>query len=140
MGRRHTDRKLAMIILYQSDVQGVGIQELLTLFREKSGCSLSKRRWGGVLAESVESKKEDVDKWIVDYTIGWDIARINPIDKSILRVAFYELLFSTLDAQIILNEAIEISKKYSTEDSPKFINGILGQYLKNYPSRVQRSK
>ncbi len=68
---------------------------------------------------------DNIDKVIEKYTINWSISKIAFLDKSILRIGVYELLFTDTAPPIIINEAIEISKKYCSESSGKFINGIL---------------
>ena len=69
---------------------------------------------------------EEIDKIISDNLKGWTFERIAMVDKQILRIAVYEMLKGQIPNKIIINEAIEIAKKYSTVDAPKFINGILG--------------
>jgi len=60
--------------------------------------------------------------------------RINPIDKALLRLALYEIIYDETPHQVVVNEILEICKRYSTDDSPKFINGILGEYIKTQGS------
>ncbi len=72
-----------------------------------------------------------IDKYIEDNIERWEIHRLAKVDLSILRIAIYEMLYRTdIPVQVSINEAIEISKKYSNEESPKFINGILGGFGK----------
>ena len=75
--------------------------------------------------------KISIDEHIQNNIEGWDIHRLARVDLSILRIAIYELLYrDDIPVQVSINEAIEISKKYSTEDSSKFINGILGGFVR----------
>lgn len=74
---------------------------------------------------------EEIDGLIQRHLEHWDVSRVNPIDRNILRMGITEMLFfKEVPTKVTINEAIEISKKYSTEDSPKFVNGILDAALK----------
>jgi transcription antitermination protein NusB len=129
MGKRNTSRKLAMKALYQASFEQ-DIEPVINTFLLNSEYIPETKEWAISLARGAWEKQEELNNLIESYAIGWDLSRINPIDKSILQLAFYELLYTKTPAQVVINEAIEISKKYSTEDSPRFINGILGNYIK----------
>ena len=136
MGRRHTGRKLAMQSLYQADLRDVDIDVILEEFIDQSIYFPETKEWTRSLAMSVWEKKDELDGLIQKYAIDWDITRINPIDKNILRLAFYELRYSDLHKNMVINEAIEIAKKYSDDDAPRFINGILGAYVEYFPEKI----
>lgn len=68
---------------------------------------------------------EEIETELTKHSVNWSLERIANLDKDILRVAIYEILFTDTPAPIIINEAIEIAKKYSSESSNKFVNGIL---------------
>ena len=73
-----------------------------------------------------------IDEYIEKNLTGWSINRIAKIDLSVLRIAIYEILFrKDIPAEVTINEAIEIVKKYSKEDSSKFVNGVLGSVLRS---------
>ena len=73
---------------------------------------------------------ETIDKYIDSHLQGWTINRLSKVDKSILRIAVYEFLFSDIPASVSINEAVEIAKLYAGDNSPKFVNGILGSVYK----------
>jgi len=130
MGKRSTGRKLAMQLLYQSDIRGgQPPDEFATSFWDLHGFKDPIQEWAMGLASATWQVKDEVDRLIVQFAIGWSIQRMQPVDKAVLRLAFYELLHTDTDPKIIINEAVELSKRYSTTDSPRFINGILGGYL-----------
>lgn len=85
------------------------------------------------IALTFKEKKQDVDKIIKELAFGWDIDRLFKIDKDILRIAIIELVFMK-DAphKVVIDEALELAKKYSTDDSPSFINGILAKVVERY--------
>ena len=136
MGKRRTGRKLAMQILYQSEVQELPASELAEAYLDSNPFHPETRQWAIELAENAWEKRESADALIKKLSIDWDFSRISPIDKSLLRLAFYELCFTQTPLNIVLDEAIELAKKYSTDDSPKFINGILGKYVETHVHRA----
>ena len=76
------------------------------------------------------AKKEDIDELIASASEGWDIGRIGKVELAILRLATYEAKFDEdIPVSVAINEAVEIAKKYGGEDSPAFINGILGKLV-----------
>jgi len=131
MGKRSTGRKLAMQALYQADIQQVDIENIIDNFVNESDSIDETKEWTTFLIEGVWKNKEAIDEKISEYAIDWDIDRLLIIDKSILRIAFFELCFTGIDKNIAINEALEIAKEYSEEDSSKFINGILGKYVQS---------
>lgn len=129
MGKRNTGRKLAMQALYQAEIREDSMAEILEDSLEQSEYMPETKDWAISLAKQTWAHRDTLDPIITRLAIGWEFSRINPIDKSLLRMAFYEMIFMKTDPGIVLNEAIEIAKKYSTDDSPKFLNGILGKYV-----------
>ncbi len=85
------------------------------------------------ICEEFQNHKEEIDKMISSYAFGWDIERIFKIDKDILRIAITELAFiKDAPHKVVIDEALELAKKYSTDDSPSFINGILARVVEKY--------
>jgi N utilization substance protein B len=75
----------------------------------------------------VEAHRADLDEEIARHARGWDIDRISPLDRNIMRVALYEVAHSDdVPTEVAIDEAIEIAKRYSGADAPGFVNGILG--------------
>lgn len=82
--------------------------------------------------QSTKEHQEDVDKVISEFAKGWTIDRMNRVDVSILRLAITEIMFrEDVTSAIAINEAVELAKKYSTDEAPQFINGILGAYVRS---------
>ena len=85
------------------------------------------------IAEKFKDNKSEIDALISKYTSGWDIERLIKIDKDILRIAITELCYiKTQPPKVIINEAVELAKKYSTQDSASFVNGVLAKVLEEY--------
>ena len=136
MGKRSTGRKLAMQALYQAEIRQLPIDDVIHLFLEESPYLEDTREWAIELARQTWQTRAESDEIIQKYSIGWDLERLNIIDKSLLRLAIYEIRYMDPPLSVVLNEIIEISKRSSTDDSPKFINGILCNYAKDECSQA----
>ncbi|NBV84269.1 transcription antitermination factor NusB [bacterium] len=130
MGKRSTGRKLAMQILYQADIRNTSVDTIIDHFWDVHQFESDTTQWANDLAISTWFHKDTIDPVIEKMAIGWEFDRLNPIDKAILRLALYELIHDKIKPSVIINEAVEICKKYSSDDSHRFVNGILGQYVK----------
>ena len=132
MSARRKARKRALDFLYEADIRSSNAIELIAT-REES--ELSERDYIMELLVGVDSNKAKIDELITTYAQGWDMDRMPAIDRNILRIALFEILFKNdLDDQIAASEAIEIATELSTEDSAKYINGILGRIIILKPS------
>ena len=89
------------------------------------------KAYAKLVVENIIANKNEIDSMIEEYSIGWDISRMVSVDRSILRMSICELLYNTKDVpqKVIIDEAIELAKRYSTEDSSSFINGVLGKVI-----------
>ncbi|MHC4125878.1 MAG: transcription antitermination factor NusB, partial [Planctomycetota bacterium] len=124
-------RELAMQALYQLDVQGGDIlSQLSRFFKENEQDDLVRGQalaWTRGTWENIGQ----CDEIILACTLQWQLSRLSAVDKSILRLAVYQLKFcDDIPPKVVLNEAIELAKKYSTEQSPGFINGVLDAVLR----------
>ncbi len=76
--------------------------------------------------EGTMENSERIDELISEFTVGWKVGRLAFLDRNILRMAIYEMLYyEETPAEVVMNEAIELAKEYGTENAPKFVNGIL---------------
>ena len=132
MSARRKARKRALDFLYEADIRNDSAIELVGT-REES--ELSERDYVMELLVGVEANKAKIDELITTYAQGWDMDRMPAIDRNILRIALFEILFkSDLDDQIAASEAVEIATELSTDDSAKYINGVLGRIIILKPS------
>lgn len=129
MGTRHESREIALQFLYQQDAASrypVARPEAWKAFWNMQECSEGARPFAEDLANGVLDHKEAIDTKISAYAQNWEIHRIAVVDRNILRLAIFELLFrDDIPPVVSINEAIELAKKYSTEDSGRFVNGML---------------
>jgi N utilization substance protein B len=129
--KRTRARELAMQGLYQLDVQGSDLLGRLDGFFIENSSDDSVRRLATDWTRGTWENLVDCDELIADSAIKWQLSRLSPVDKSILRLAVYQLKFSPdIPAKVVINEAIELAKKFSTDKSPAFINGVLDAVLK----------
>lgn len=91
------------------------------------------KRYVELIFKTYKEKSSEIDNIIKQYAIGWDIDRLFKIDKDILRIAIAELVYiKDAPVKVVIDEALELAKKYSTDDSPSFINGILAKVVEAY--------
>ncbi len=131
MDRRTKARELAMQALYQLDVQGQdALRSVEGFFRENTDDDLVFKMALDWTKGTWENLKQ-CDELIVSAAIKWQLARLSQVDRSILRLAVYQLKFcSDVPPKVVLNEAIELAKKFSSAQSPGFVNGVLDAILK----------
>ena len=130
MGKRSTSRRLAMQALYQADLAKINIHQALNNLFEQEKYIAETRKFSEELAAGAWNKKEQIDEIIKKYSKDWKIERMSGVDRNLLRLALFELMEGSTPPQVIINEALELAKKYSSEEAAKFINGVLGAYLK----------
>lgn len=126
MHQRRKAREVSLQVLYELDVQGIAIREAIDRFWANFDAPEETREFSTLLIEGAWSNREKIDKLISENSENWTMARMSRVDKSILRMAVYELLFCPdIPPKVTLNEAIDLGKVYGSENSGAFINGIL---------------
>ena len=131
MGVRRDAREAAVQYLYQREMQGDQSDQALDEFYEMRGLSPSGKRFCNELLEGWMQHREEIDEVIAKNARNFEFNRLSAVDRNVLRIACHEILFrSDIPAPVAINEAIEIAKKYSTEDSGKFVNGVLDNIRK----------
>ncbi|WP_066637572.1 transcription antitermination factor NusB [Desulfolucanica intricata] len=129
---RRLSRETAMQILFQVEVGKIEPNEAFQRTVTKSGFSNSMKDFTHHLVFGTLKNKEDIDKIISELSKGWRIDRIANIDKTIMRMALYEILFEEdIPLNVSVNEAIELAKVFGGEESGKFVNGILGKVVES---------
>ena len=131
MGKRRSSRELALKFLYQSEMNKENIEEQIKIFIERNSSHGEVEVFMESLVKSIYKEIEEIDKIIQECSDNWILDRMTVIDRNILRMGTCELLFDFLTPpRVVINEAIDIAKKYGNEDSPEFINGILDKIHK----------
>jgi N utilization substance protein B len=138
MGTRRKGRELALQALYQIEMTGDQSPGALERFLSHFEGSAKAREFARRLVSGVVSRREEIDRLIEQSAEHWKLARMAKVELTILRMATYELLFCPdIPLNVSLDEAIEISKRYGSEDSAAFINGILDQVAHSSGAKVQ---
>ncbi len=140
MDKRTRARELAMQALYQLDVQGSEVLPRLMaeFFYENEGDERT-RTLAWEWTSGTWAKVAECDELIAGATIRWQFSRLSPVDRSILRLAVYQLKnCPEIPPKVVINEAIELAKKYSTEKSGPFVNGVLDAVLKKLRDTGQK--
>jgi transcription antitermination factor NusB len=127
MRKRSQAREHALQILYQLEMNPEPIEKLLQSFwQEHSEASKEIRDFSEGIVRGTLEHVTALDEIIARYTENWELGRMAAVDRNILRFGTYELLFCPdIPPKVTINEAVNIAKKYSKEDSGKFVNGVL---------------
>ena len=129
MGSRHQSRERALQILFQYDIHGkpgVWLDE----FWKQYTVSDDVKAFAQQLVSGVLEHKKDLDALIGRYSTNWKVSRMQIVDRNILRLGAYELLWlDEVPAKVTVNEAIELAKDFGDEEAAKFVNGILDKVL-----------
>ena len=122
MARRRGARKIALETLYEHDVSGRPTAEILDRYQADPSYP-----YAAVLVQGVGEHEAEIDELIARYAEDWTVSRMPPIDRNLLRVGVVEMLYLDVPAAVTINEAVDLAKLYSTADSGRFVNGILGR-------------
>jgi transcription antitermination protein NusB len=129
MTARRKARKRALDVLYQADLRGQQRAEVLTDYIARLEEPKPKYLpYTVTLVEGVEAHAERIDELLASYAEGWTLERMPVVDRNLARIAVFELLYNDeIDAAVAITEAVELAESLSTDDSPRFLNGILGR-------------
>ncbi|NMO56305.1 transcription antitermination factor NusB [Actinoplanes sp. TBRC 11911] len=127
MPARRKARKRALEVLYEADLRNLPPREVLATYLDR----IEKPHpdhlpYAVSLVEGVARHLDRIDELIASYAEGWTIDRMPVVDRNLARIAIYELLYvAEIDDPVAISEAVELAKTMSTDDSPRFLNGIL---------------
>ncbi len=117
---RHQSRERVLALLYEADLKGVSAGEVL------AALPMTPDDYVVRLLEAVGDRTDEIDALVSAAAIGWDLGRMAAVDRNVLRLATAELLAcDDVPTAVILNEAVELASAYSTDDSGRFVNGVL---------------
>ncbi|MDY6863916.1 MAG: transcription antitermination factor NusB [Thermodesulfobacteriota bacterium] len=131
MGKRRKSREFALMVLFQADFQNNDSKDFIEFFWRYFNVSEEIKKFSQSLACGVLENNKKIDEIISKSSKNWRLYRIDPVERNILRLAVYELKFCPdIPPKVTINEAIELGKKFGSEKSGAFINGILDNILK----------
>jgi N utilization substance protein B len=136
MSSRRKARKRALDVLYEADLRREPITDLLADYLGRlEAPKPAQLDFTVALVEGVAAERDRVDELIASYAEGWTLERMPVVDRNLARIAVYELLYrDDIDDAVAITEAVELAKTLSTEDSPRFLNGLLGR-IAEYATR-----
>ena len=133
MGARRKARELALQMLYQHDLSGNAADAIIGTFEDLQKSKANTREFAVRIFRGTLDHMADIDQMIVAQADNWRLERMAVVDRNIIRMSVYEFLHETDTPKlVIIDEAIEIAKKFGTQKSSQFINGILDGILKRY--------
>jgi N utilization substance protein B len=133
MPARSKARKRALDVLFEADVRGEPVLEILSQRAEEAEPPVP--AYAIELVEGVQANRTRIDELLADHAHGWTLDRMPAVDRNILRVGAYELLWQNqVPDAVAIDEAIELARNLSTEGSPAFVNGLLARLLELKPT------
>ncbi|WP_329114368.1 transcription antitermination factor NusB [Streptomyces sp. NBC_01465] len=139
MAARNTARKRAFQILFEADQRGASVQTVLADWIRHSHSGDDRQppvsEYTMELVEGYAEYADRIDDLIATYAVGWTLDRMPVVDRNIVRLGAYELVWvdGTPDA-VVIDEAVQLAKEFSTDESPSFINGLLARFKDLKPS------
>lgn len=128
MSARSKARKAALDLLYEGDIRKTSASALMA--QRLTDIEYVIREFTKELIDGIEANRRKIDELITTYSQGWDMDRMPVIDRNILRIGIYEVLWSKdVPEAVAISEALELAQTLSTEDSSKYINGVLSKIV-----------
>ncbi len=141
MSNRHLARTIALQTLFAWDFNGKKDDDLERLTAENFANFAPNFDDGGFVKNLVNGVRDSVakiDKYIIKYATEWPLDQITTVDRNILRLGIFELLYTSVPPRVVINEAIEIAKSFGGDSSGKFVNGVLGALYNDEPEIQKR--
>jgi len=138
MRKRTQAREYALQILYQQDLNPEPLGELLKSFWESNPSPPEVQEYAEKIVQGTLLHLQEIDMVLSKYAEHWELPRMAAVDRNILRLSTYELLYvEEIPPKVAINEAVNIAKKFSQEESGKFVNGILDKISHTEPRRKE---
>jgi N utilization substance protein B len=130
MGARSKARKRALDLIFEADQRGVDPIKLMADRIAQGGAPSVLPAYSIILVEGVNEQSERIDELLSTYAHGWTLDRMPAVDRAVLRLGAWELLFNDeVPDAVAIDEAVELARTLSTDDSPGFVNGLLARLL-----------
>ena len=136
MATRHQARESIIGLLYAEDIGNAGIEKFIDELFEEKKIRNQQKEFALGLYNGVKEHLQTIDEAINKHLKEWNLSEIGMLERAILRLGAYEVLYSELDNAVVINEAIELAKKLCNETSPKFINGVLDAICKEQEQKA----
>ncbi len=127
MGARSKARKRALDVIFEADQRGLNLSEVLASRRETPSAETPLPEYAAALVQGVVDRWTEIDAALAAHAQGWTIARMPAVDRAALRLATWEILFNDdVPPAVAIDEAVDLVTELSTDESPAFVNGVLG--------------
>ncbi len=141
MGNRRFSRELVIQFLYLTEMNEGDTEDQLESFWKNNTCKEEDvQSFTEDILRNIFDHKKEIDARLAKYSDNWTLSRMTVIDRNLLRMAASELMYSkSVPPKVVIDEAVEIAKKFGSEDSPNFINGVLDRFLKELKPDVPQA-
>jgi transcription antitermination protein NusB len=137
MPARTKARRLALDVLYAAELRDMAPMDVLGQREREPRDEISEYEHAVRLIEGVQAQRERIDELIATYAVGWTIDRMPAVDRNLLRLGAYELLWvGDVPDGVAISEAVALATELSTEESPRFVNGLLARLQELKPSLI----
>ena len=137
MGARRKGRELALQMLYQWDVSREPVESVIESSSELQRASEAAREFASRLVDGTVDRIEEIDKILIETSEHWRLGRMSTVDRNVLRLAVYELLEKSTPPGVVINEALEVAKRFSSPESAGFVNGVLDAVNQEINAKAQ---
>jgi N utilization substance protein B len=135
VGARTKARKRAVDVLFEADQRGLDVLEVLARRIAEPGTEAALPQYAVELVEGVAARRERIDEILETHSHGWTVERMPAVDRALLRVGTWEVLYNDdVPDAVAVSEAVELAGTLSTDDSPAFVNGLLGRVVDLKPT------
>lgn len=135
MGARTKARKRALDVLFEADQRGLAPLELLAARVAEPGTEAALPQYSVDIVEGVLAHRDRIDEIVATYAHGWTLSRMPAVDRAVLRIGAWEILYNDdVPDAVAVDEAVELARALSTDDSPTFVNGLLGRIVELKPT------
>lgn len=132
MSARSKARKRALDVLFESEVRGLPLDG--TLQQRVDAAEPPVGDYTRALVRGVAERQEQIDRWIARYSEGWSLARMPGVDRNVLRLGIFEILYAEeVPDAVAVSEAVQLVRELSTDESPAFVNGLLASIVRDKP-------
>ncbi|MDR2789877.1 MAG: transcription antitermination factor NusB [Campylobacteraceae bacterium] len=131
MATRHQVRETIIGLLYAQDVGNDAISKYKDEIFEEKKIRNQQKKFALELYHGILENIDAIDKAINEYLKEWELEKVGKVERALLRLGAYELLYTRLDSAVVINEAIELAKEFGNDTSSKFVNGVLDSIKKN---------
>lgn len=124
-------------MLYQWDVSREPVENVIESSSELQNAGEAAREFASQLVEGTVDRVEEIDKILIETSEHWRLGRMSTVDRNVLRLAVYELLAKSTPPGVVINEALEIAKRFSSPESAAFVNGVLDAVNQELNAKAQ---